>query len=37
MEKGEIDATLHEKHLVNLTPMIEEYKYVIRIVKDNTE
>lgn len=31
-EKGDIDKELHELHIHNLTPMIEEYKYVIRII-----
>ena len=36
-EKGEINERTHDQHIQNLTPMIEEYKFVIRIVKDNTE
>jgi hypothetical protein len=36
-EKGEIDEATHDQHINNLTPIIEEYKYIIRIVKYNTE
>ena len=35
-KKGDISEELHDAHLVNLTPMIEEYKYVINIIKQYT-
>jgi hypothetical protein len=31
-EKGEIDKATHTTHMENLTPMIEEYKYTIRVI-----
>jgi hypothetical protein len=31
-EKEEIDETTHFGHLNNLTPMIEEYRYTIRVI-----
>lgn len=31
-EKGEISEELHNTHMENLTPLIEEYKYVIRVI-----
>jgi len=32
-EKGEIDEDLHDSHMINLTPMIEEYKRAIRVLE----
>lgn len=32
-EKGEIDEVTHYQHIENLTPLIEEYKYIIRVIK----
>jgi hypothetical protein len=29
---GIITSDLHEQHMENLIPMIEEYKYIIRII-----
>ena len=37
LDEGKISVELHDQHIMNLTPMIEEYKYIIRIVKDNIE
>ena len=31
-KKGHISEKIHDTHLVNLTPMIEEYKYIIRVI-----
>jgi hypothetical protein len=31
-DKGEISEELHDTHLQNLSPLIEEYKYVIRVI-----
>lgn len=31
-EKGEIDEATHHSHLNNLTPMIEDYRYTIRVI-----
>ena len=31
--EGKINNELHEQHMENLTPLIEEYKYVIRVIK----
>jgi uncharacterized protein YegL len=31
-EEGKIDSLTHDSHLTNLTPMIEEYQYVIRVI-----
>ena len=33
MEKGEIDLDLHQQHLRNLNPMIEEYEEAIKTLK----
>jgi hypothetical protein len=30
--EGKINIELHEQHIRNLTPMIEEYQYVIRVI-----
>jgi hypothetical protein len=32
LEEGKIDSDLHEQHMRNLTPMIEEYMYIIRVI-----
>ena len=37
LDEGKISIELYDQHIMNLTPMIEEYKYIIRIVKDNIE
>lgn len=37
LEEGKIDSDLHEQHMRNLTPMIEEYRFAVRILKDNIE
>jgi hypothetical protein len=31
-ERGEITEELFDTHMENLTPMIEEYRYVIRVI-----
>ena len=31
-KKGDISEKIHDTHLANLTPMIEEYKYIIRVI-----
>lgn len=31
--KGIIDKDLHNAHITNLTPLIEEYKYVLRVIE----
>jgi hypothetical protein len=30
--EGKIDSILHETHMNNLSPMIEEYRYIIRVI-----
>ena len=37
LDEGKISVELYDQHIMNLTPMIEEYKYIIRIVKDTIE
>ena len=37
LEEGKINVDLHEQHMRNLTPIIEEYKFAIRILIDNIE
>lgn len=32
-EKGNISPDVHQTHVKNLTPLIEEYKYIIRIIE----
>jgi primosomal protein N'' len=32
-EEGRIDLALHEQHIRNLTPMIEDYKFAITMLK----
>jgi hypothetical protein len=29
---GKINASLHETHMNNLTPLIKEYKYIIMVI-----
>jgi len=36
-KKGLITEEEHDTHLMNLTPKIEEYKFAIRILRDNLE
>lgn len=31
-EKEDIDKTTHNTHMENLTPIIEEYRYTIRVI-----
>jgi hypothetical protein len=31
-EQGRISELMHQTHLENIKPMIEEYKYVLRVV-----
>ena len=30
--EGKINFELHEQHMRNLNPLIEEYKYIIRVI-----